>query len=169
MNTHTVCISTTIPRFFAELELGEKRARLKRVNIHWPILTKIGHFDSVVVVVQQLPSAKFMDNNHRKISENCVGILYPRYKEDMLVYIQHHKNLWDKVDRTGNQCILAGKYTDLRKIQLFSLLLQYTILLYLIELRKNFHCLRNHIGIGSWNHSDPFHTWTHIERLKMYL
>ena len=37
--------------FFAELELGEKRARLKRVNIHWPILTKIGHFDSVAMVV----------------------------------------------------------------------------------------------------------------------
>ena len=47
-------------------------------------------------------------NNIRKNS-------YQRYREDRLVYIQHHKNLWDKVDHNADQCILAGKYNDLKK------------------------------------------------------
>ena len=109
------CVTPAIPRFrLAGASSRRKRARLKRVNIHWPIPTKIGHFDfySIVVILVLVLVQNSWIITVEKYRE--AGILYPRYKEDMLVYIQHHKNLWDKVDRTENQCILAGKYSDLQ-------------------------------------------------------
>ena len=67
-----MCTTPAIPRFrLAGASSRRKRARLKRVNIHWPIPTKIGHFDFYsIVVALGSSSAKFMDNNRRKISRS---------------------------------------------------------------------------------------------------
>ena len=146
-----MCTTPAIPRFrLAGASSRRKRARLKRVNIHWPIPTKIGHFDfySIVVILVLVLVQNSWIITVEKYRE--AGILYPRYKEDMLVYIQHHKNLWDKVDRTENQCILAGKYSDLQwqNTVIFTTTVIFSTVknsANLIELRKSFHCLHNHI------------------------